>query len=251
MGIRPKSDQSPANFPVYLYARLHNFDYIVLIIKISIVKQIDLNKLRLSGKIGPVVAYTTKYGTEVIRKHVIPKDPKTPKQLAYRMKFTLVNSSLSPFSKIIKDGYIQKHNAYRGIVSQVLREAIEGEYPNFSINYSKIQLTEGKLKLPSKIDASIQNNSLIITWNPQTKGQPVLNRSDDRVNIICFDQSTKKVFVKYSAASRGDGEVSIDINKLLKQESESQAINVEELHFWLYLSTKDWKEKSESWYLRV
>ena len=251
MRIRPKSDQSPANFPAFLYARLHNFDYIVLIIKISIVKEIDLNKLRLSGKIGPIVAYTTKYGTEVIRKHVIPKDPKTPKQLAYRMKFTLVNSSLSPFSKIIKDGYIQKHNAYRGVVSQVLREAIEGEYPNFSINFSKIQLTEGKLKLPSKIDASIQNNSLIITWNPQTKGQPVLNRSDDRVNIICFDQITKKVFVKYSAASRGDGEVSIDINKLLKQESESQAINTDDLHFWLYLSSRDWKDNSGSGYIEI
>ena len=249
MRIRPKSDQSPTNFPAFLYARLHNFDYIVLIIKISIVKEIDLNKLRLSGKIGPIVAYTTKYGTEVIRKHVIPKDPKTPKQLAYRMKFTLVNSSLSPFSKIIKDGYIQKHNAYRGVVSQVLREAIEGEYPNFSINFSKIQLTDGKLKLPSKIDGYLQNNSLIISWNPHTKGQPALNRSDDRINIICFDQSKNEVFVKYNAARRGDGEVSIDINKLLKRDSESQTINTEKLNCWVYLSSKYGENNSGSWYL--
>ena len=158
-------------------------------------EEIDLDKLRRSGKIGPVVVYTTKYGTEVLREHVIPKDPKTPKQLAYRMKFALVSSCLSPFSSIIKDGYTQKRGAYRTVVSNALREAIEGEYPNFSINYSKIQLTNGKLKLPSKIEASIQNNLLIITWNPQTKGLPVLNRSDDKVNIICLDESTNKVFV--------------------------------------------------------
>ena len=89
---------------------------------------------------------------------------------------------------------------------------------------------------------------MIITWNPQAKGQPSLNRSDDKLNIICLDESTNEVFVKYNAASRGDGEVNIDLNKILKHESTAQAINVEELHFWLYLSTKDLKEKSESWY---
>jgi hypothetical protein len=199
----------------------------------------------------PVVVYKTKYGNEVVRKYVVPTDPKTPKQLAYRMKFTLINSSLSPFCKIIKDGYKHKHNAYRSVISKALREAIEGEYPNFSINYSKIQLADGNLKLPSNIDASIQNNSLIITWNPQTKGQPVLNRSDDQLNIICLDESTNEVFVTYNAAKRGDGEVNIDINKLLKRDSESQTINSEKLHFWLYLSSIDGKYNSESRYLGV
>ena len=214
-------------------------------------EEIDLDKLPRSGKIGPVVVYTTKYGTEVLREHVIPKDPKTPKQLAYRMKFALVSSGLSPFSKIIKDGYNQKRGAYRAVFSKTISEAIEGEYPNFSLNYSKIQLTDGKLKLPSKIDASIQNNLLIITWNPQTKGLPVLNRSDDKVNIVCLDESTNKVFVKYNAAKRGDGEVNIDIIKLLKRDSESQTINSEKLHFWLYLSSIDGKYNSESRYLGV
>ena len=218
---------------------------------IDIVEEIDLDKLRLSGRVGPVVAYTTKYGTEVLRKHVIPKDPKTPKQLAYRMKFALVSSVLSPFSNIIKDGYNQKRGAYRAVLSKALHDAVEGEYPNFSINFSKIQLTDGKLKLPTKIDASIQNNSLIITWNPQTKGQPVLNRSDDQLNIICLDESTNEVFVTYNAAKRGDGEVNIDINKLLKRDSESQTINSEKLHFWLYLSSIDGKYNSESRYLGV
>src|SRR5699024_4344161 len=127
---------------------------------------IDLDKLPRSGKIGPVVVYTTKYGTEVLREHVIPKDPKTPKQLAYRMKFTLVSRAVSPFSKIIKDGHNQKPGAYRAVLSKALHEAIEGEYPNFNFNYSKIQLTNGKLKLPSKIEAAIQNNLFILTWNP-------------------------------------------------------------------------------------
>ena len=208
----------------------------MLIIKTGIVEEINFKKLRFSGKIGPVVAYTTKFGTEVLRKHVIPKDPKTPKQLAYRMKFALVSSCLSPFSSIIKDGYAQKRGAYRTVISNALREAIEGEYPNFSINYSKIQLTHGKLNLPSNINASIQNNSLRLTWDPKTKGYSARNKSDDRVNIICFDESKKEVFVKFNVASRGDGELNIDIN-------------TENLHLWIYLSSKDGKDNSGSEYV--
>ena len=208
----------------------------MLIIKTGIVEEINFKKLRFSGKIGPVVAYTTKFGTEVLRKHVIPKDPKTPKQLAYRMKFALVSSCLSPFSSIIKDGYAQKRGAYRTVISNALREAIEGEYPNFSINYSKIQLTHGKLNLPSNIDASIQNNSLRLTWDPKTKGHSARNRSDDRLNIICFDESKKEVFVKYNVASRGDGELNVDIN-------------TESMHLWIYLSSSDGKDNSGSDYV--
>ena len=64
---------------------------------------IDLKNLgKISGKIGPYVAYVRKDGTQVLREHIIPKDPKTPKQLAYRMRFGMVNKCLSPLNKAIK-----------------------------------------------------------------------------------------------------------------------------------------------------
>ena len=214
-------------------------------------EEFDLNKLRVSGKIGPVVAYTSQFGKLVLRKHVIPTDPKTPKQLAYRMKFGLVNSSLTPFSKIIKDGFNRKHNAYRSVISLVLREAIVGEYPNFSIDYSKIPLSDGKLKLPEDITASIQNNSLQISWNPEITGLLTRNRSDNKMNIVCFDESLQKVFIMYNIARRGDGVVNIDINKILEQEDSSQTINKDDLHFWIYLSSMDGKDNSGSWYVKV
>ena len=97
--------------------------------------KIDLNTLRISGKIGSIVAYTTKYGKQVYRKYTIPNDPKTPKQQAYRMRFGLVNKSLSPLNKIIKRGFNDQHNAYRSVISQMLHNGVVGEYPNFSINY--------------------------------------------------------------------------------------------------------------------
>lgn len=212
---------------------------------------IDLNKLGISGKIGPIVAYKTKYGKQVYREYFVPNDPKTPKQLAYRMKFSLANSGLSPFLKFIKEGHNQNDNAYRSVISLVLREAILGEYPNFSIDYSKIPLSDGKLKLPEDITASIQNNSLQISWNPEITGLPTRNRSDNKMNIVCFDESLQKVFAMYNVARRGDGVVNIDINEILEQEDSSQTINKDDLRFWIYFSSMDGKDNSGSWYVEV
>lgn len=47
-----------------------------------------------SGKIGDIVTFE-RNGTQVIREYVIPKDPKSPAQLAQRMKCGVVNKGLS------------------------------------------------------------------------------------------------------------------------------------------------------------
>lgn len=209
--------------------------------------EIDLNKFGLSGKIGPIVAYITKSGKQAYREYIVPNDPRTPKQLAYRSKFALVNSSLTPFCKVIKDGYSQKHNAYRSVISKVLREAIEGEYPNFRINYSKMQVAGGRLQLPTDITSEFDSElgALRITWNTKTCDDSKYNRSGDKVNIVCFDESRKKVFVKYYAASRRDGELTHQINESY------ESINPKDLHFWIYLSSRDLEDNSDSWYVEV
>ena len=62
-----------------------NFNYIeALRIIAKIMGKIDLKTLKVSGRLGPVVTYATKSGKQVYRKYIVPNDPKTPKQLAYR-----------------------------------------------------------------------------------------------------------------------------------------------------------------------
>ena len=83
---------------------------------------------KLSGKIGPVTTYVLN-GKQVVRTNTIPHDPKTPKQLAHRMKFALVNKGLSPLNRSIKLGHRGDTNAYRLLVGTAYKEAILGEYP--------------------------------------------------------------------------------------------------------------------------
>ena len=65
----------------------------------------------ISGKIGPVTFYVNQFGTQVVRSYTKGKDPKTPKLLAHRMKFKLVNKGLSPLCEMINGGIkiIPKH----------------------------------------------------------------------------------------------------------------------------------------------
>jgi len=77
-------------------------------------------------------------GKQVVRSLPTSNEPKTPKQLAHRAKFSLVNKGLSPLNSAIKLGYRNDSNAYRTLVGKAYHEAVAGEYPNFTLDYSKI-----------------------------------------------------------------------------------------------------------------
>ena len=211
--------------------------------------KIDLNTLLgLSGKIGPIVAYRTKYGKQVYRKYTKPHDPKTPKQMAYRMRFGLVNKSLSPLNKIIKRGFNNQHNAYRSVISHMLHNGVVGEYPNFSINYSKIQIADGRLVLPSNISATIDKSldKIHLTWDPLIGGNSKYNSRHDNLNIVCYDEVKQKAVSSFSLAKRGDCELEVDYIKIFET-----PIDPNKLHFWIYLTSKDFSINSVSWYVNL
>ena len=124
----------------------------------------------LSGKIGPVVVYMRK-GQQIVRSNNTPKDPKTPKQLAHRMKFSLSNKGLSPLNKAIKMGHRGDTEAYRKIVGKAYHEAIVGEYPEFTIDYSKIKIADGELQSITDVKAEFDSteNTVIFNWKLKPK----------------------------------------------------------------------------------
>lgn len=211
---------------------------------------VDLKKLGLiSGKIGPYVAYVSKDGKQILRKHVIPKDPKTPKQLAYRMRFGMVNKSLSPLNRVIKKGFLNTDNAYRKAVSKALNNAVIGEYPEYKLDYSKIQVAEGKLQLPTFVSVNVDSNTKLATvnWNPEPIFDNYPGREDDRVNIVCLNESTSEAVCFHNSAKRSKGTATIDLSSKMVI---SKLWSIKDLHFWLYLSTYDITQNSDSIYIK-
>lgn len=211
---------------------------------------VDLkNSGKISGKIGPYVAYVRKDGKQVLREHITPKDPKTPKQLAYRMRFGMVNKCLSPLNKAIKKGFLKTDNAYRKEISKVLSNAVLGEYPDYKLDYSKIQVAEGKIQVPSFVSVEVDENMRVATfkWNPQLIFETYPGREDDQVNIVCLNEATPEAVNFINAAKRSAGSATIDLSsKMIINESWDS----KDLHFWLYLSRFDLTQNSDSVYVK-
>lgn len=220
--------------------------------------RIDLKTFTISGRIGTLVAYTTIEGKQVYRKYTVPRDPKTPKQTAYRMKFGLVNKSLSRLNKVIKIGHKERRNAYRSVISHVLKHGVDGEYPNYKINYSEVQVSEGKLKLPSGLVATYKDelDAIQLTWNPRTENRSKFNNHNDKVNIVCYDESTGLTKNFFNVANSSDGVLVIDKFMISGLEVSStnekpNIINRDNLHFWMYLSSDYYNANSSSWYIKT
>jgi hypothetical protein len=204
--------------------------------------RINMNKLGFSGKIGPVVAYTTKYGKQVYRKYTIPRDPKTPKQLAHRMKFSLANKGLSPLNSSIKLGYRGNTFAYRSLVGKAYREAIMGNYPNFTLDYSKINIADGRLQLPAdiKIDFDSDTSSALFSWDRQIVVSQSTAKDNDQINIVAFNVKHNVVIRFLEIAKRLEGLASIAL---------PDCWELDDTHFWVYFSSYSLQMNSESVYV--
>lgn len=197
----------------------------------------------ITGKVGTVSIYETKHGTQVVRSITKAHDPKTPKQLAHRMKFSLVNKGLSPLNEVIKNGYRGDSRTYREQISKAYHEAIAGVYPNFTLDYSKVKIAEGEVQLPEDIAVKIHENSQLVsfTWNPDISSDSKAVNGKDIVKIICLNEEVKETTRLARLVRRSAGEASIEL---------PEGWVAADTHFWLYMKSNDSEMNSDSVYVK-
>src|SRR5690554_4579576 len=190
----------------------------------------------IKGKLGNVSFYVDKHGRQIVRAIIKAKDPKTPKQLAQRAKFALVNKSLSPLSTAIRVANNGDSTVYRKFIGKVYKEAVVGEYPNFTLDYSKIEISNGQLSLPKDfiVHANIDSNILAISWEP--------GNSNDIVNIVCFNEADTNNSAYLERTKGSAGKATIEL---------PYAWDSAVTHCWVYLSSRDFKSKSDSFYISL
>lgn len=195
-----------------------------------------------SGKIGDIVTFE-RNGTQVIREYVIPKDPKSPAQLAQRMKLELANKGLSPLTNRIKQGHLGNGKAYRTEIGRVIKECLVGEYPNLSLDYSLVQIAEGKLQLPENISVNIddKNNSLDLSWDSDLKFPDKPGNQDDKMNIVCFNEKLSVAKLLYNTPKRSDGSASLRL---------PESWEIADIHLWVYMTSYELLINSKSIYLK-
>lgn len=199
-------------------------------------------QIALSGRMGPTVYYTTKKGKQVFRAYVKPADPKTPKQMAQRARLSLANHGLAPLRDSIRQGYPHDDKAYYKLVGKACREAITGTYPDFTLDYSKIDIASGPLSLPGNLRLSAGEGfrSVTLRWDVQKGSALQTGNDNDKVYVVCLNTDFPEQRFTHARAIRADGQATVPLPEGWRPDS---------THFWVYLASRDRKKNSGSVHL--
>lgn len=101
-----------------------------------------------SGKVGNVIGASWKGIAYMRIRPTSVANPKTDAQLDHRMRFTVTLRFLQPLTQFLKIGfknYAVKMTPFNNAMSYNFRNAIQGTYPNFTIDYPNAMVSRGQL----------------------------------------------------------------------------------------------------------
>ncbi|MHA4894133.1 DUF6266 family protein [Pedobacter sp. PWIIR3] len=146
----------------------------------------------------------------------------TQKQLDQRIKFGLVTGFCSWIGDLIDVGYkslSEIETPMNVAVSYHLKEAITGVSPNFMLDYSKVMFSQGKLRLPSELQAIAgAAGELDFSWSPAGTDNK-FRRSDDKLSIMVFHPSTNEFVTVQNVVARSVGSYTLSLPADLSGES--------------------------------
>lgn len=157
-----------------------------------------------SGKIGNLVFYTLN-GKNVVR--TIGKVTTAPSllQMQNRMEMRVVNGFINPIKEFINIGFAllakrTVQNAHNLAVSCNKRFAMEGDYPDVTINYPNVLVTQGDMLPALSPQVTLTLNGLNFTW----ECPPKLNwpRQNDQVMLLAYFPLLEKAVYLLSGADR-------------------------------------------------
>jgi hypothetical protein len=124
-----------------------------------------------NGKIGDMVYYMLK-GQMVCRK-IGEQGKPSINQLANYQAMQVTMSLVKPIKEFIRNSFELEargtvKNAHNLAVSYNKKQALQGEYPNISVDYSKVVLSYGELPGARDFSISKTERGLIVNWNPES-----------------------------------------------------------------------------------
>lgn len=196
----------------------------------------------ISGKIGDKV-YVIKNGKNYVRS-LPAKSSKLPteKQLAWRTSFAMVTQFLMPLSSLLNESYRRINPKKQGLqlsIKQVLKEALQGVYPNIEIDPARVTLIRGSLPSPfGNMTYVARTDELDFYW-PQ--GFNNYQNSGDELGILIWCRTLNEFYSKLDLGVRRDQEFcTIPIPREFKGH---------EIHVWLFYRSADHRFFSNSTYM--
>ena len=195
---------------------------------------------KISGRHGSAVAAIVKKGKNVLKVFTAPFNPKSVKQVAVRTKFKFVIDTLLCMDKLFMitfHGLGEFHHA----VSLALKYAVTGTSPNYSIDYTKLIMSQGNVSVASQLTAAkTTGTSVKVGWVSSLL--PTTALATDNVNLIFLNEAKKQVVLLKNCALRTVDTIEVELP------AEWTGSN---LHSWIYFSLADGSHNSLSEYINA
>ena len=160
-----------------------------------------------TGRIGNIIYYML--NGQYVSRTVGPRKKKaTLPQLHNRSKTSISSKLLKQFKPFFDVGFSievldTNQNTFNRAVSINSRKMIKGVYPDFQIDYSKIELSRGILKTGENLKATASKKAILFTWDaPEKMPWP---ECSDLVMMIANFPSKKKSIIKIGGNARNTG----------------------------------------------
>jgi hypothetical protein len=202
-----------------------------------IIKRSKLGEI--AGKVGDLVLSTWN-GIEYVKSTPRRSNKKaTQSQQEQRLKMTIAGQFLSELTEVVMLGF--RGNAYQMsgfnvASSRLMKDAIEGQYPDFTINYSQVELSQGRLSdlFVPKATATVKE-TITFTW--ETRELPKASPTDKAI-LVAYAPEFNTGAYTLSGPERTQGTGTLVV----------PGLSGADVHTWVFFISADGKKLSDSLY---
>lgn len=188
------------------------------------------------GKLANVVGYI-RLGQPVLRTLTdLPPKPRTPAQLAVNLRFKVIMAFISPLTEFINvsfklDVLGTTRIAQNAAVSYNLKQAIQGTYPDFEMDYSKAIVSKGVLPPAEHPEVELSGTKLTFRWAVDPDLHYSFKR--DQVMMVAFLPANNRTYYSLSGARRTEGK---DVLEILHIEKKDHGTHKKDLYIETYIA---------------
>jgi hypothetical protein len=196
-----------------------------------------LGKFR--GKVGGVVGSAWRGIKYVRAKGPSTRKNDSPAQIEQQAKFSVAARFVRRMNRLFKITYrtnTDRMTARNSAVGSILSNAIVGVYPDFSIDYSKVLISQGGLDNEPVTTLSITEAAGVLTWH--WNFDPVLNAegSDDRAILVAYCPALNRSLYQVFGPARSTNAATLNVSPFKGQSVVT----------WIAFITEDGSSLSES-----
>lgn len=167
-----------------------------------------------SGKAGSVIGASWKSIDYIRGLSKKSNKPKTEEQLIQQARFYAIAKFIMPIAPFVQVGFSQINadtmTPTNAAIQVNINTAVVGAYPNFTLDYAKIQISQGSLQPGGTVKAEVAAGMLMVSWT--NKAIAIQNgQLDDVVYILLYHPQLDEFLTAPEPPTRGLGTVDIEL----------------------------------------